>query len=97
LDFTLLEVHSRGTQAMMVPTFEGRDGMNAAVRFFDITLADAEYLFDPDCYRKTPTGADGELQVADRVKAFIVGDIDLDHHHDYRNGINDDYFNDDED
>jgi hypothetical protein len=54
----------------IVPTFKGKDGFDAAGKFFGISLYDAERLFDPTSYARldrTPA------KVADRIAALVTG------------------------
>jgi len=71
-----------------------RDGFLAAAELFDISYEDASYLFDPDNYPDNKvTGAEAELYVANRIREYILGNIDEQYHDDYRNrdsGIDED-------
>lgn len=81
-------------------TREGRPTLThfyAAAELFDISLSDARYFFDPDCYSGVPKEAEGELMVADRIDAYVNGYVDEDYHPDHRYGGDDDYEEDDED
>jgi hypothetical protein len=64
----------------LMPAYGGCHGMHAAQGLFDISLEDASYFFDPECYDGTPKEAEGELLVAQRIDDFIKGDIDTDYH-----------------
>lgn len=66
-------------------------GFDAGEHFFDITDDDAKYLFDPDCYANTILGADGEREVALRIREFAKGNIDTTQHPSYKD--EDDYDN----
>lgn len=63
---------------------------DAAARLFDITMGDASYFFDPDYYEETPKKAEGEIEVAERIEAFIKGVIDRDFHPAFRKDDDDD-------
>lgn len=76
---------------LLVPTINGVTGFAAACQLFDISSADADYLFDPGHYSETPREADGELLVAQRIENFTRGVIDEEHHADFSE------YNDDED
>lgn len=66
--------------ATLVPICEGVIGFAAAARFFDISYADARYLFDTDCYDGTPHHAEGERIVAQRIDDMMAGNIDYAYH-----------------
>ena len=68
---------------MLVPKFGNVTGFTAAEDFFGITDSDAAYLFDPSNYRNTPTEAEGELEVAERIEQFCNGYIDSYFHPDW--------------
>lgn len=61
----------------------------AAARLFEISKEDAAYFFDPCCYHETPIGAQGEIEVAERIENFINGDIDERQHPDTRHEYDD--------
>lgn len=79
LAFHVVPMHHSAT-AWMIPRFQGTTGMEAGAAFFGISLEDSQYFFDPDSYSDTPTHAEGELFVAQRIDDFINGHIDMDHH-----------------
>lgn len=80
----------------MIPSIKGafghwQSGMSAAAVLFDVTVEDACYFFDPQCYDDTPQEAEGELQVAQRIDDFLNGIIDEDQHLSFRDhGDNED-------
>ena len=65
---------------MLLPKHGGSTGFSAAESFFGITDEDASYLFDPSNYNGTPTEAEGEIEVAERIEAFARGYIDEYYH-----------------
>lgn len=76
--------------AWMIPEFDGCTDFHAGAAFFGISIEDAQYLFDPECYDRTPVEAKGELFVAQRVDDFINDKIDYNYHPDHRHGDNGD-------
>lgn len=82
LDYRFVPASRDYAFGMMVPTFEGEEGMHAGARFFGISYSDSRYLFEPDCYEDCPREAEGELFVAARVADLIDGIRDMDHHPD---------------
>jgi len=59
------------------PVYNNLSGMTAAARFFDITLNEAEYLFDPSAYPdERLEGKEAEAYVAKRIHDFMDGKID---------------------
>jgi hypothetical protein len=60
---------------VMIPSCNGETGFDAAAELFGISSEIAQYLFDPDYYNKCPSGAEGELVVADRIEDFLNGII----------------------
>lgn len=79
-------INYRGDLIPRIITLDGiiHSGFTAAEVLFGIEGDDAEYLFDPDCYEETPVGASGEIEVAQRIEHFIVGNIDRSFHPRYR-------------
>lgn len=65
--------------------FEVEDGYAAGATLFGISEGDSQYLFDRDCYANCPRGVAGELFVADRIDAFIRGEIEYEYHPDRPN------------
>lgn len=57
-------------------TGQYRSGFNAAVELFGISSGAANYLFNSDAYGDDvpTTGADGELAVMNRIRAFVESD-----------------------
>lgn len=61
---------------MLLPTFEGRREIRAAIRFFDINKDQAWFLFDPEKYPAAfRKGAKGERYVAKRIRDFVAGKV----------------------
>lgn len=75
LNFTVMP-RQRGDTAWMVPEFNGSTGMEAGALFFEISVNDSQYLFDPSCYDHAIEEAEGELIVAERVDNLINGIVD---------------------
>lgn len=65
---------------MLLPKYGRSTGFDAAAQFFGITQSDASYLFDPGCYENVPKEAEGELEVAERIRKFVEGYVDARHH-----------------
>lgn len=88
------DVVGEGATGLLVPAIYDHSGtmqtgFEAAEVLFDISAADAKYFFDPDSYDGTPREAEGEIEVADRIEAFIRGEIN-DFHEDYRSSADED-------
>lgn len=94
LDYRFVPLHHGQSRGAMIPTYDDSDGMGAAAKLFEIEHEDARYFFEPECYRKIPREAEGELLVAQRIEDFINGEIDRDYHPEYRD---EEYDNDDDD
>jgi len=58
----------------VVPTFNGKEDMDAVDEFFDISCAESNHLFQAHSYPKTKQkGALGERAVAKRIRDFSAG------------------------
>lgn len=68
-EFTYSSWHS---SYVLVPTFDGEGGFDAASKLFDIDWNTARHLFDPQYYRKTK-GAVAERAVARRIRKLVAG------------------------
>jgi hypothetical protein len=80
-----------GRRVSLEPNCNGESGFDAGAELFDISENDSLYLFDPQSYGDdTPREAAGELLVAQRIRDFVRGDIDVRHHPDTRDGYNND-------
>jgi len=89
LTYRFLRNGAHAYSGMLLPAIKddsGRwvEGFNAAAVLFDITDDDAQYFFDPSSYPNTPREAEGEIEVADRIDAFLAGEIDQHSHPAYR-------------
>lgn len=61
----------------IVPTFNGRvlQYDTAAMRLFEITRREANFLFTPGQYQTRQEGAKGERYVAKRIRDFVAGKV----------------------
>ena len=64
----------------LLPVCNDREGFDAGEELFGISYETSCYLFDPDCYDDTPRGAEGELEVAQRIRALVDGEIEDEYH-----------------
>lgn len=56
----------------LIPEFEGKIGIFAATKFFDLRFTAASYLFDTSSYN-TIRGAPAELEVVRRIRSMVGG------------------------
>lgn len=54
------------------PSFRGRTSFNAVTEFFEVSICEADVLFQENHYTPGPTkGAEAELFVAERIEKFV--------------------------
>lgn len=65
----------RADGSYLIPTIGGRDVSydRAAMKIFNITMRQADFLFTPSEYDGIPKGAAGERLVAKRIRDFVAG------------------------
>lgn len=68
--FHIIKESSRGTVGMLVPTFDGKEGLTSAQAFFEVDKSIISKLFDTPTY-DTTKGADAERFVAQRIRYLI--------------------------
>lgn len=72
LTWRILSQFENGTGTLIPTLRDGTDGFSAAMRLFEIPDDAATQLFDPSYY-DVIKGAEAELAVAGRIRAFVNG------------------------